>query len=160
MTSEQSRKILGLYDWKLWCAVAGAFFIVLTIVLIAYHFTSIQYKAELQRMSRALSVASHSLWRYGTIESVHPEDRTIIIAIATRFGTGRVDRKFRLHVPEGATIAQQRLTEENGVYVGISPLTPISFDALKSGMVAAVVIKGDDEGKRLTAETLIVGSPL
>lgn len=145
---------------KILLAATVALATILLIVLISDHYARTQHAIEIQRLSRTYEIDAYGLWRYGIIESIDQKEKTMLITLATNFGNGRIGRTFKIRTTPDTAIRQQTFVKDAATYTGLTPLVPINFENLRSGMYVATTIINTNQSEPLIARTIIVGDPL
>lgn len=128
--------------------------------LIVFRAHIVQNTVTAERNARLEHALAFSLWRYGTIESVNAGDASFIVSVSQDFSASAGDRRIRVYATADTQIARQELVEENGAFVGLTPIEQGSFSSLRPGMRVALVLENQTEKERLVARTILFGNPL
>lgn len=143
--------------WGIAFLALGVACIVSTVVFRAY---AVQTTVTAERNARLEHALAFSLWRYGVIESVNTADASFIVSISQDFSATAGDRRIRVYTTNDTRIGKQNLVEEDGDYVGLTPIEQGSFSSLSPGVRVALVIENQTEQNRLTARVILFGNPL
>lgn len=95
-------------------------------------------------------------FRYGTVQAVNPETRTLIILTPRNRGDG--DRQLSIYVPSHAYIARENLIPVDGIYRELSERAPASFEDIHVG--DNVALRTERSGDRIETSFILFGNPL
>lgn len=117
-----------------------------------------QYKKVLSLLGLTQSaVYNASTLRYGVVDAVDPDRRTMIVTI-TRFSPENEKTRITINVLPDAYIARQSLEGSNGIYDSLSPQVQARLSDIRPG--DRVAIHFVLSGKSLNAIAILFGNPL
>jgi hypothetical protein len=98
---------------------------------------------------------------YGSVISVDPEHRILVMRMENRFEVGGQPVLLKLVIPDNALIGRQSLIKSangGGVYNQLSPIASITLHDIRTGEhIASLTYKYENE---LKGYVIIVGDPL